>query len=434
MESFAKLLTLYMEKAGISVEELATQITSAPPTKEGIPGVHPNTISRWKNGKQFNGKTQKPHKRQYVLDCIKPLGLNAEQSNQLLEASGYKILTNKEWQLITSDKQGKSTSFSITEDYFQEYLVNDKLANIIFKDDIKALFDELLQLTPYPIMSLLTQAHWDEPPCQKAILVRARQIYSPENVLYISPPCSSKMDEDQYFVDVAKQYGIGNVKDANSFKQALEQRVKNTDLFLLVSRFEQYTEALGDSLAKMIRSISDQRQNGFHVILWGGQKLEALKYEHGSLSLLNIATIKRWSELSETEVKALWEHRSQKPPLDDEFVKKILAVSGGHPQLLNKCFLEVQQHFSHIAELNLTEMLSQSDEIWQLFIPFTKIDQASQQRLCNLLEKEKLAEWQPYILDDLLRELYWKNLLVWRDNGLYWRCEAIRMAGKNILG
>ncbi|MCP4695438.1 MAG: hypothetical protein GY862_01115 [Gammaproteobacteria bacterium] len=55
------------------------------------------------------------------------------------------------------------------------------------------------------------------------------------------------------------------------------------------------------------------------------------------------------------------------------------------------------------------------------------------------LQKERLAEFEPYIKNDLLRELYWKNLLVRRDSAsgqtwLYWRCPALQRGGLNILG
>jgi hypothetical protein len=72
----------------------------------------------------------------------------------------------------------------------------------------------------------------------------------------------------------------------------------------------------------------------------------------------------------------------------------------------------------------------------QLFIPLKKT--STQGQWGKWLEQDKLTEWQPYILDDILRELYWKNALVRREkdgkSGLYWRCEAMRMAGKKILG
>jgi len=54
-----------------------------------------------------------------------------------------------------------------------------------------------------------------------------------------------------------------------------------------------------------------------------------------------------------------------------------------------------------------------------------------------LQQEQDLGKAQPFILDELKRKLFWKNLLVEREVGgerrLCWRCEALRMAGLQIL-
>ena len=102
---------------------------------------------------------------------------------------------------------------------------------------------------------------------------------------------------------------------------------------------------------------------------------------------------------------------------------------------MNQC-LEFQSNFPELALADYPDKLSRRDEISQLFIPFRKT--RTQKQWEQWLKQDRLAEWQPYILDDVLRELYWKNALVRGENegesGLYWRCKAIKMAGKRILG
>lgn len=53
------------------------------------------------------------------------------------------------------------------------------------------------------------------------------------------------------------------------------------------------------------------------------------------------------------------------------------------------------------------------------------------------LAQPRLAPARPYLLDPVLRHLYWSNLLVARahpdGNWLEWRCEAIRRAAALIV-
>ena len=75
------------------------------------------------------------------------------------------------------------------------------------------------------------------------------------------------------------------------------------------------------------------------------------------------------------------------------------------------------------------------------FTPFLQ-DSRAKKQIGEWLHQEHLGEMRPYIIDDLKRELYWKNLLVGKQLAelnstkkyLCWRCEAIRIAGREILG
>lgn len=392
--TFAQLLTKYMRRIRASSNDVAKEI-----------GVNRLTIINWKKDSMPGKKN-----RDKVVACAKYLRLTDEETNDFLKAASF----------------------------LEEYVLTGDLAEAIFVDYIQRLFIKLSQLNPYPVMLLLTQANWDEPPCRNAILARAKQIYLPENVLHIHPPVSLTVDSDSYFAHLGKQCEMECVKNDYDFENVLKNRVEKTNktnpLFLLVSRFEQGVPSLGKHLANIIRDISETYPNRFHVMLCGGEQLAALKYQNGSLSLLNFAKDEHWPELGIAEVKEWCNHRFKEVQLNEDLVNKLLKVSGGHPQLLNKCFaLQLDYPLLDVMR-NYPEKLSQSDELWQLFMPFRTKDQEIRQQVCQCLGKQgKLANWQPYILDEVLRELYWKNLLVWRDDELHWRCEAMRMAGKEIL-
>jgi hypothetical protein len=347
----------------------------------------------------------KKENRDKVIACAEFFQLTDEKTNEFLKAAGFD----------------------------NEVFPPNDLVKTIFADYIEDLFTKLRQFNPHPIMLLLTQANWSEPPCRDAILLKAKTAYS-ENVLHIHPPVSLSVDADSYFAELGQQCGMECVKNDFDFEKILKKRVENgNSLFLLVSRFEQGVPSLGKRLASIVRDISEMYSNHFHVMLCGGEKLVTLKYENGNLSLLNLAKEEYWPELGRKEVYALCQHRFPNLDLEDVLVDKLLEISGGHPQLLDKC-LEFQS--SGLNSENYPEKLSQCSEVLQLFTPYKKT--RIHEQWDKWLKQDKLAGWQPYILDDVLRELYWKNALVKRDNdgeiGLYWRCEAIRMAGKKILG
>lgn len=304
------------------------------------------------------------------------------------------------------------------------------LAEIIFKEFIGEVFTELEHIQPCSVMLLLTQANWGEPPCRDAILLQAKKKYLPNNVLHIQPPYILNTNSDAYFTDLGKQCRLVNVKNAITFNTALQERLENTNrLFLLISRFEQGEQR--KQLAGIIRSLSDIYNNHLQVIFCGNKHLEELKFKQGALSLLNIAEIKHWPELGQQEVLNLCDCRFKGIKITDDLIKDFLDISGGHPQLLNKC-LEIYKKFPRLSLIDYPEKLSELDCIWQIFIPFKKA--AVEKRIIELLQRDDLGKAKPYIFDDLLRELYWKNLLVKRDGRLCWRCEAIKMTGLEIFG
>ncbi len=207
-------------------------------------------------------------------------------------------------------------------------------------------------------------------------------------MLHIHPPASLTVDSDSYFAHLGKQCEMECVKKDYDFEKILKERVEKTNqLFLLVSRFEQGVPSLGKHLASIIRNISETYPNRFHVMLCGGEKLAALKYQNGSLSLLNFAEVEHWPELGSAEVKAWCEHRFKEVPLNEGLVNKLLEVSGGHPQLLNKC-LAFQRDFPlRDVMADYPEELSQSDELWQLFLPF-KQEPDIRQQVCEWLKRQ----------------------------------------------
>jgi hypothetical protein len=386
MSSFAEQLKSHMQRAKASATSLARET-----------GLTPQGIVNWSKGSI-------PRNRDKVVHAAHFLRLNEQETNELLKAAHFA----------------------------PEYPVPEDLMRVIFVEFITHLLDKASR---QPIL-LLTQANWGEPPYRKALLEQAKKKYLPENVLHLQPPHSVNANDKDYFSDLAEQCGFEAVENDIGFEHALKKRLQNpTELFLLGSRFEQGVPALRQQLASILRSLTERYQH-LHIILCGGESLESLKYEYGNLSLLTNALVEQWPEMSPNEVYLFAQYRFNKLRLNDALVEAFLNISGGHPQLLNECF-KIRQKYPNFSLLKYTELLSGVDSIWQLFIPFTQKNEADKQSICEWLQQEDLGKALPYLLDKLLRQLYWKNLLVKQEiegeKRLRWRCEAIRLAGQEIL-
>ena len=246
--------------------------------------------------------------------------------------------------------------------------------------------------------------------------------------MHIHPPVALNTDSQNYFSQLGKQCGLLEVRDEQSFEFALETRLKqNKSLFLLVSRFEQGAEEPRKQLACIIRGISANLS--FHVILCGGEKLADLKYKDGKMSLLNHADVRYLPELSASDIETL--SYSYDISLDEELAHQFLSISGGDIQLLKECLM-LKKQFPNLPLAQYSEKLSQTGYVYGLFTPLRQ-EPNTRQKVYDWLQKEEVGKAEPYILDDVLRNLYWKNLVVEREGRLYWRCETVRMAGQQIL-
>ncbi|MCP4695467.1 MAG: hypothetical protein GY862_01265, partial [Gammaproteobacteria bacterium] len=402
-ESFSSLLRKYMDENAVNPGDLAVRIT-----KETGEETHRQTLNNWLNGTPSKDQHNK------VRVCARIFNLTKKQTNEFLAAAGFN----------------------------EPYVLTGSFAEAIFTDYIKMLFDKLSLLNPYPVMLLLTQADWGEPPCREALLARAKKIYSPENVLDIRPAYSMSADTNEYFLDLGKQCGMAGVNNDYDFERGLKRRVEESRrLFLLVSHFEQGVKSLNKHLAGILRAVSETSSGQFHIMLCGGEELSTLKYRSGSLSLLNFAEVEHWPELSPADAKAVADYYFEELKVNEATAARLLKISGGHPRLLKEC-LRIHRNFSgsrYLDDKKYSEALSKNEEVYQLFMPFAQRGAEIRQTMHTWLQKERLAEFAPDIKNDLLRELYWKNLLVRRDSAsgetwLHWRCPALQMGGLKILG
>ena len=303
---------------------------------------------------------------------------------------------------------------------------------------IENLFIQFEQSSPPPLM-LLTQMDRHQTPMVEVILTQARKRYQENRCLHIALPYST--DTQDSFPILAQQCGFSEtVNNGIEFEQALRTRLDYMNpLFLLISRFENGAPSTQQQLAAICRSLNETYANQILMILCGGEKLVKFKYQHDRDSLLNIAQDYRWPELERADVYAMRDNCCQTLPLDDENADKLLALSGGHPILLQKC-LQLYQNDPAPTWQDYPAILSREPLVVQLFASFMQNPTEMEQMREWLTKREDIAP-SIYLFssshqrNELLQHLYWKNLLVERrvhgHKRLCWRCEALRLAGKS---
>lgn len=397
-DSFADLLSLYMRRIRASASGVATEI-----------GLSREAVNNWRNGVS----APNVRSRDRVVACTRYLRLTESEANRLLSAAGFE----PEFPL-----QAESTGA-------QPFAA--------FQD---RLFAQLAQAVPYPISLLLSPAHWGQPPFRQELLQRARAQYGEASVLHIQPPYSVSTAQADYFAAIGRQCGLGEVASDYEFESALERRLLAGErLFCLVSRFEQGTPELRETLAGILRSLSEMHSGRLHLLLCGGEALADLKYRSGDLSLLNIAQVNHWPDPSLEDLTQLARHRWPEHTWTAPVVAALQAHSGGHPALFEEGlqWLVDQGVGDGLAESSaLRTHLTSSPRLWQTFLALAQAP-ATRARLQQLLEADDLGRARPYLQDNELRSLFWGNLIHVRGTGdaarLHWRCPTIRDAGWMVL-
>lgn len=396
-EVFSKLLTLYMRRIRASASGVAAEI-----------GLSREAVNNWRNGLSLPN----PKSRDKLLACARYLRLTEQETNRLFDAAGFD----------------------------REFPLQAELPGTVpFASFIESLFEQLGRLTPYPISLLLSQAHWGQPPFRQELLARARTLYSEQAVLHIQPPYSISTLSADYFAAIGRQCGFAGVTSDYEFEAALEQRLLAGErIFCLVSRFEQGTPALRETLAGILRSLSEMHSGRLHLLLCGGEGLADLKYRSGDLSLLNIAQVCHWPELGLSDLFLLATRRWPERTFDQAMLAELLESCGGHPALVEEGLQWLVEHSSLSATSRevLQEHLGGSARLWQAFLPLAE-DPAARGRLRKRLESVDLGRASPYLADGELRRLFWNNLINVRGQGdaarLQWRGDIIRQTGLQVL-
>ncbi len=392
-EDFAGLLTTFMRRIRASASGVATEI-----------GMSREAVNNWRHGLSLPNRKHR-HK---LVDCARYLRLSEQETDRLLKSAGFE----------------------------PEYPVGGQAPDQPYADYVARLFERLQRLAPYPILMLLSQAHWGQPPFRESLLATARQLYGDAAVLHIRPPYSVEADARDYFTAIGAQCGFAEVDSDFAFEAALERRLAAGErVFCLVSRFEQGEAHLREALAGILRGLSEMYSGKLHLLLCGGEALAELKYQSGDLSLLNIAMVETWPDPGPAELRALAARQLPAAQVDAALLSRLERDCGGHPALIDEA-LRWHAAPSTWDQPDLSECLAGSARLWEGFVPLLGEAEA-RARIAAWLAQASLGRAQPYLIDRLLRRLFWANLVTARPGAdglqLEWRCEAVRRAGRQVI-
>ncbi|MBL8262637.1 MAG: helix-turn-helix transcriptional regulator [Xanthomonadaceae bacterium] len=389
---FSQLLSAHMRRIRASAGSVATEI-----------GMSRESVNNWRNGDAMpSGKH-----RDRVVACAAYLRLTEAETNALLEAAGFE----------------------------PEYPAQQLVAEGPFAATVRDVFERMDRLMPYPILMLLSQAHWGQPPFRDAFIAEAARRFGASSVLHLQPPYSLAVEPAEYFRAIGEQCGLVDVDSDHAFEAALRRRLAEGErVFCLVSRFEQGDPALRETLAGVLRSLSETHSGRLHLLLCGGEALADLKYQGGELSLLNIADVQVWPEMDAATLRALLRHDGG-DAIDEATASRLLRLSGGHPALLDAAHRMLRAE-PGIGDHAAATRLAEHPLLWQALLPLVERDD-DRVRLQSLLDADRLGRARPYLIDPMLRRLYWSNLLAPRDEAdgrwLAWRCDAVRLAARTVL-
>ncbi|MEZ5453400.1 MAG: toll/interleukin-1 receptor domain-containing protein [Thiothrix sp.] len=281
---------------------------------------------------------------------------------------------------------------------------------------------------------VLAQAGRDTGLLCEQILACAEETYGAAAVFQLSMPAVEQADEAEYYAYVSRRCGLPECHNSLDFNRALEEAIQQRgQFFLLVTRFENAHPEYRYRMAKVLRSLTEQYRRQFRLVMVGGEQLAELRYARGDMSLLNHAQEIRLPEMGLADLQHTLTSEFDDLQLDSEALQRLLALTGQHPRLIQHC---LEEGIPDPQECE--DVLEVSPYIVQLFSVFLS-DSSKREYICELLEKEQLGRYSPWLIDDVVRGLYWSNLLTVREveprkRQLVWRCELIRRTGRAALG
>ena len=248
---------------------------------------------------------------------------------------------------------------------------------------------------------LLTQAGRDTSELCEQLLTQAETNYGASAVFHLSMPAVEEADEAEYYRYVSRSCGLRDCENRMDFNRVLEDHIRQSQhYFLLITRFENSHPEYRYQIATVIRSLSEQYRRQFRLVMVGGERLAELRYARGEMSLLNHAQEIRLPEMGIDDLQHTLDEEFDDLAPDNDTLHKLLELTGQHPRLIQHCLEEGLPDPEDCAD-----SLETSPYIVQLFSVFLRSDN-QREYICELLEKEQLGRYLPWLNDEVIRRLY----------------------------
>lgn len=291
---------------------------------------------------------------------------------------------------------------------------------------LEGVFSYLDASTP---LMILAQADTSTQHYIYAVRQAAERRYGAEKVLHVFPPASTRADSSAYFGQLAEQCGFNaGISESWEWANALRKRLmQGQETLLLVTGFENGTELARAELAGELRGLLEEHPFELKLLVIGGERLAAMKYQYGTMSFLNKLEEMRLPQANQRDVREIYLQRYPGLQLENGQLQAMLDFTGQHPRLLEACLQATRQ-----GQSDWQTCVRHGSLPSQLFTRFRS--DADAVPLCGLLRQDKLGKYDAWPQDELVRRLYWQNLITDCRGQFVWRCDFIRETGRELLG
>jgi hypothetical protein len=270
------------------------------------------------------------------------------------------------------------------------------------------------------------------------LLAETRRRFPRDETHHIVPLICQDDESAAYFSQIAAGCGLPDPEDLLDGR-ALRDRLTaflrsggGRHLFI-VSHMENGPAGARRDFATQLRHLSEQFHDRVMLLFIGGEKLDELVYHSNhDISILNIAaaTTHDWP----APPPAFLHRLAAAPTITEPELAAIAEATGFEPRLIAEC---VGRRRKQAGPIDLTAVIRQSMVVRQWFAPYQG-NEAATARLCRLLDQDTLGTFDRVRADELRRRLYWRGAIrkVTGPGGvdrLYWRCDAAREHGKELL-
>lgn len=242
-----------------------------------------------------------------------------------------------------------------------------------------------------------------------------------------TPYASDDADDPLFFADVAKQLSaMGEIRTLDDVKAALEARVDQGPLFLIVTNFEHARADHQALLAGLFRGLVDRSPN-MHLLAFGGERLCEQKYANNHMSFLNTAEEMFWPEPDVAGIGAALAGAADR--FGEEEIAAVAEASGGHPLIARELFRALLKG----VRGDLDHLIEASPALWTALTPVAR-DADMMADLEAMVDRDELGLAISYPPQPLRRRLRWQGLLAeGARSRLVWRSAAIRRAVRTFI-